>query len=139
MTTFLISQARTDRALTECSIMQPHETHNVTGGTIRPIATVTRLHISCILCFFLMLTSHFCFLSISSVYSSSILYIHVSVDVSARVFLFCFCLFVFYVCACCGPAVFVCNTLDAFAPSPGDGPAAVAAGPAADAFGGSGG
>lgn len=39
----------------------------------------------------------------------------------------------------CVPAVFVCNTLDAFAPSPGDGPAAVAAGPAADAFGGSGG
>lgn len=37
------------------------------------------------------------------------------------------------------PAVFVCNTLDAFAPSPGDGPAAVAAGPAADAFGGTGG
>lgn len=34
---------------------------------------------------------------------------------------------------------FVCYTLDAFAPSPGDGPAAVAAGPAADAFGGSGG
>lgn len=34
---------------------------------------------------------------------------------------------------------FVCNTLDAFAPSPGDGPAAVALGPAADAFGESGG
>lgn len=39
----------------------------------------------------------------------------------------------------CVPAVFVCNTLDAFAPSPGDGPAAVAAGPATDAFGESGG
>lgn len=39
----------------------------------------------------------------------------------------------------CVPAVFVCNTLDAFAPSPGDGPAAVALGPAADAFGESGG
>lgn len=43
-------------------------------------------------------------------------------------------------CFCvCVAAVFVYNTLDAFAPSPGDGPAAVAAGPAADAFGGSGG
>lgn len=70
-----------------------------------------------------MLTSHFCFLSIPSVYSSFVLYTHVSVPGV-----------MFYV-----PAVFVCNTLDAFAPSPGDGPAAVAAGPAADAFGGSGG
>lgn len=32
-----------------------------------------------------------------------------------------------------------CDILDAFAPSPGDGPAAVAAGPATDAFGESGG
>lgn len=39
----------------------------------------------------------------------------------------------------CGTFVDVCNTLDAFAPSPGDGPAAVVTGPAADAFGGSGG
>lgn len=39
----------------------------------------------------------------------------------------------------CVLAVFVCNTIDAFAPSPGDGPAAVAVGPAADAFSGSGG
>ncbi|XP_028436619.1 clathrin coat assembly protein AP180 [Perca flavescens] len=37
----------------------------------------------------------------------------------------------------CAPAVFIYNTLDAFAPSPGDGPSAVAAGPASDAFGGS--
>lgn len=52
-----------------------------------------------------------------------------SVGVSARVLC--------ALCLCCG--CFVHNTLDAFAPSPGDGPAAVAAGPAADAFGGSGG
>lgn len=53
-----------------------------------------------------------------------------------------------YVCWCvcpdvmfcvCAPAVVICDILDAFAPSPGDGPAAVAAGPAADAFAGSGG
>ena len=95
---------------------------------IRSIITDTRLHISCIPCFFLILTSHFCFLSIPFVYSSSVLYIHVCRCVGPGV--------VFCVCV---PAVFVCNTLDAFAPSPGDGPAAVAAGPAADAFGGSGG
>lgn len=48
-----------------------------------------------------------------------------SVDVCARVF----CL-----------ALLLCpSALDAFAPSPGDGPAAIAAGPAADAFAGSGG
>lgn len=103
--------------------MQPFKTHHVTDGTIRSFTAVTGLHISCILCFFLMLTSHFCFLSVPSVYSSFVLYIRVSVGP------FCVCV----------PAVFVCNTLDAFAPSPGDGPAAVAAGPAADAFGGSGG
>lgn len=39
----------------------------------------------------------------------------------------------------CVSTVVVCYTLDAFAPSPGDGPAAMAAGPAADAFSGSGG
>ena len=54
---------------------------------------------------------------------------HVSVGVLAPGVMFCVCV----------PAVCICNTIDAFAPSPGDGPAAVAAGPAADAFGGSGG
>lgn len=107
--------------------MQPPQKkpHHVTDDTMRSIIAVTGLHISCILCFFLMLTSHFSSLSISSVYSSCVLYIHVCVGVLR--FVFAFRLF------------FVCNTLDAFAPSPGDGPAAVAAGPAADAFGGSGG
>lgn len=111
--------------------MQPHQnkTHHVTDDTMRSIIAVTGLHISCILCFFLMLTSHFSSLSISSVYSSSVLYIHVCVGVLFRVLRFVFAFRLF----------FVCNTLDAFAPSPGDGPAAVAAGPAADAFGGSGG
>lgn len=71
-----------------------------------------------------MLTSHFCFLSISSVASFSVC-APICVLVCRLVF--------------CVPAVVVCNTLDAFAPSPGDGPAAVAAGPAADAFAGSGG
>lgn len=92
-------------------------------------SAVTGLHTSCILSFFLMLTSHFSFLSISFVNSSFVCYIHVSVGVLAPGVTFCVCV----------PAVCVCNTIDAFAPSPGDGPAAVAAGPAADAFGGSGG
>lgn len=73
-----------------------------------------------------MLTSHFSFLSIPSVDSSFLRYIHVSVGPGVMLL-------------CLVAAVFVYNTLDAFAPSPGDGPAAVAAGPAADAFGGSGG
>ena len=56
----LISHICTNCAVTECSIMQPSKTHHVTnGGTIGSVAIVTRLHISCILCFSLMLTSHF--------------------------------------------------------------------------------
>lgn len=45
----------------------------------------------------------------------------------------------FFCCRLASRLFSVCYTLDAFAPSPGDGPAAAAAGPAADAFGGSGG
>lgn len=51
------------------------------------------------------------------------------------VFVFCWLVVIFVALS----TVVVCNTLDAFAPSPGEGPAAVTAGPAADAFGGSGG
>lgn len=77
-----------------------------------------------------MLTSHFCFLSVPSVDSFfSPLHPCVCRCVGLGVMCFVFVLRLF----------FVYNTLDAFAPSPGDGPAAVAAGPAADAFGGSGG
>lgn len=47
--------------------MQPFKPPRVTDGTIRSFTAVTGLHISCILCLFLMLTSHFCFLSIPSV------------------------------------------------------------------------
>ena len=129
MTTCIISQARTGSALTECSTMQPPKSRRVSDETIRSITSLTGLHISCILCFFLMLTSHFCSLSISSVDSCFVPYIHTCVGVLARVLRFAFAF----------PAVVICNTLDAFAPSPGDGPAAMAAGPAADAFGGTGG
>ena len=60
------------------------KTYPVTLDLIRSITSLTGLHISCILCFFLMLTSYFCFLSISSFDSSSVLHIHMCVDVFAR-------------------------------------------------------
>lgn len=74
-----------------------------------------------------MLTSHFCFLSICFIHLLFVISMCLSVCWPGC----CFCV--------CVPALSICDILDAFAPSPGDGPAAVAAGPAADAFGGSGG
>lgn len=77
------------------------------------------LHISCILCF-------------------------PPPDADFMFFCFVFCIFHMFVAVLalffwCVLVVFFWKTIDAFAPSPGDGPGSVAAGPAADAFAGSGG
>lgn len=111
-----------------------HNVHSVNAALCSPLKLLlwlpvqSGLHISCILLLFLMLTFHslfpvyfICWLIFSS--------LHPCVGVLALGVFRCVCV----------AAVFVCDTLDAFAPSPGDGPGTVAAAPAADAFSGSGG